>query len=107
VDVALSSVQALQCMAERMPHVVIVELSQPSAGMEFVRRLVGTWPNLPVILTAVTDLDPESETGLDGHVAIVRPEPGQPARIADEVRKAISEHAAGVSAAPVLKRVAR
>lgn len=49
--VALSGEEGLRCIAEHTPQVVILDLRMPGiSGMETLRRIRATWPDLPVVM---------------------------------------------------------
>ncbi len=49
--VALTGEEGLSCIAEHAPHIVVLDLRMPGmGGMETLRRIRTTWPDLPVVM---------------------------------------------------------
>jgi CheY-like chemotaxis protein len=62
---------ALECLAERIPQLILLDLMMPEMdGFEFVAELRRNpaWRDLPIVVITALDLTPEERARLNGHV---------------------------------------
>ena len=84
--------QALRCMAQDPPHIVILDMKMPGmSGMEVLRLIKRDYPKVPVILLTGQGTTGESMEGLGGGAFDYMVKPVKIEELLQKMREALSE----------------
>jgi CheY-like chemotaxis protein len=93
---AIHGEEALECLRERLPDLILLDLMMPVMdGFEFSRELrkVEAWRDIPVVVCTAKDLTPEERAELSGVVeSILRKDAASLEELLDQLRTQLATH---------------